>query len=158
MCVCVCVCVCVRACVRACVHACVRACMHACVHVCALMQVWVCVFGCCFVSANGLLADVCQCCCLLMFVCLPLSRHLPCKTWWIKNLNLTWLVNCHLNAFFFCFFVSEQVLCTPCTHAPNYRVILFEATYVGYRCLAITYYLFFGVFFQTDLDLLCALW
>ena len=26
---------------------------------------------------------------LLMFVCLPLSRHFPCcKTWWIKNLNL----------------------------------------------------------------------
>ena len=39
-------------------------------------------FGCCFVSANGLLVDVCQCCCLLMLVCLPLSRHFPCcKTW-----------------------------------------------------------------------------
>ena len=39
-------------------------------------------FGCCFVSANGLVVDVCQCCCLLMFVCLPLSRHFPCcKTW-----------------------------------------------------------------------------
>ena len=49
----------------------------------------VCAFGCCFVGANGLLVDVCQCCCLLMFVCLPLSRHFPCcKTWWIKNLNL----------------------------------------------------------------------
>ena len=45
--------------------------------VCAL----VCAFGCRFVSANGLLVDVCQCC-LLMFVCLPLSRHFPCcKTW-----------------------------------------------------------------------------
>ena len=31
-------------------------------------------FGCCFVSANGLLVDVCQCCCFLMFVCLPLSK------------------------------------------------------------------------------------
>ena len=75
MCVCVCVCVC--------------ACMRACVCACALVQVWVCAFGCCFVSANGLLVDVCQCCCLLMFVCLPLSRYFPCcKTWWIKNLNL----------------------------------------------------------------------
>ena len=56
---------------------------------CALMQVCVCAFGCCFASANGLLVDVCQCCCLLMIVCLPLSRHFPCcKTWWIKNLNL----------------------------------------------------------------------
>ena len=27
----------------------------------------VCAFGCCFVGANGLLVDVCQCCCLLMF-------------------------------------------------------------------------------------------
>ena len=52
-----------------CVHACMRA--HA-----------VCAFGCCFVSANGLLVDVCQYCCLLMFVCLLLSRHFPCcKTW-----------------------------------------------------------------------------
>ena len=78
MCVCVCVCVCVRARVRA------RAgvCMCVCAYVC------VCAFGCCFVSANGLLVNVCQCCCLLMFVCLPLSRHFPCcKTWWIKNLN-----------------------------------------------------------------------
>ena len=30
-----------------------------------------------FVSANGLLVGVCQCCCLLMFVCLLLSRHFP---------------------------------------------------------------------------------
>ena len=50
-------------------------------------QVCVCAFGCCFVGANGyipltMLVDVCQCCCLLMFVCLPLSRHFPCcKTW-----------------------------------------------------------------------------
>ena len=29
-----------------------------------------------------MLVDVCQCCCLLLFVCLPLSRHFPCcKTW-----------------------------------------------------------------------------
>ena len=69
---------------RVCVGACVRACVRACV----LVQVWVCAFGCCFGSANGLLVDVCQCCCLLMFVCLPLSRHFPCKTWWIKNPNL----------------------------------------------------------------------
>ena len=37
--------------------------------------------GCCFGGADGcilptMLVDVCQCCCLLMFVCLPLSRHL----------------------------------------------------------------------------------
>ena len=62
--------------------------------VCACMRVrscrCVCAFGCCFVSTNGLLVDVCQCCCLLMFVCLPLSRHFPCcKTWWTKNLNLS---------------------------------------------------------------------
>ena len=49
---------------------------------------------CCFVGANGcipltMLVDVYQCCCLLMFVCLPPSRHFPyCKTRWIKNLNL----------------------------------------------------------------------
>ena len=36
-----------------------------------------------------MLADVCQCCCLLMFICFPLLRHFPyCKTWWIKNPNL----------------------------------------------------------------------
>ena len=52
-----------------------------CVRACVLVQVCVCAFGCCFLSANGLLVDVCQCCCLLMFVCLPLSRHFPCKTW-----------------------------------------------------------------------------
>ena len=67
---------------RVCVCACTlgQVCVCACVRSCA--------FGCCFVSANGLLVDVCQCCCLLMFVCLPLSKHFPyCKTWWIKNLN-----------------------------------------------------------------------
>ena len=68
---------------------CVCVCMCACVHACALVLLWVCAFGCCFVTANGLLVDVCQCCCLLMFVWLPLSRHFPCcKTSWIKNLNL----------------------------------------------------------------------
>ena len=56
-----------------------------CLHV--LACVCICAFGCCFVGANGcipltMLVDVCQCCCLLMFVCLPLSRHFPCcKTW-----------------------------------------------------------------------------
>ena len=49
---------------------------------CMCAQVCACAFGCCFVGANGLLVDVCQCCCLLMFVCLPLSGHFPsCKTW-----------------------------------------------------------------------------
>ena len=83
----VCVCVCARSC--RCVY--VRARAGVCMCVC--MQVCVCAFGCCFVGANGwipltMLVDVCQCCCLLMFVCLPVSRHFPCKTWWIKNLNL----------------------------------------------------------------------
>ena len=74
------------------VCACVRA--HAGVCMCVCAQVCECAFRCCFVSANGLLVDVCQCCCLLMFVCLPLSRHFTCcKTWWIKNLNLN--LNCH---------------------------------------------------------------
>ena len=35
---------------------------------CMYEQVCVCVFGYCFVGANGLLVDVCQCRCLLMFV------------------------------------------------------------------------------------------
>ena len=34
---------------------------------------------------------------LLMFVCLPLSRHFPCcKTWWIKNLNLNLIMTKHM--------------------------------------------------------------
>ena len=79
-------------CVCVCVSACVRARAGVCLHV--LACVCICAFGCCFVGANGcipltMLVDVCQCCCLLMFVCLPLLRHFPCcKTWWIKNLNL----------------------------------------------------------------------
>ena len=62
---------------------CVRACVRACVCARVLVQVCVvCAFGCCFVSANGLLVDVCQRCSVFMFVCLPLSRHFPCcKTW-----------------------------------------------------------------------------
>ena len=73
------------ACACACVRACVRARAGVCMCVCA--QVCVCAFGCCFVGAKGcmpltMLVDVCHCCCLLMFVCLPLSRHFPCcKTW-----------------------------------------------------------------------------
>ena len=68
----------------ACVCVSVCACVHACagVYICMCAQVCVCAFGCYFVGANGLLVDVCRCCCLLMFVCLPLSRHFPCcKTW-----------------------------------------------------------------------------
>ena len=71
--VCVCACVCKRTCAGVCM--------------CACTQVCVCAFGCCFVGANGcipltMLVDVCQCCCLLMFVCVPLSRHFPCcRTW-----------------------------------------------------------------------------
>ena len=58
MCVCVCVCVCARG-ARACVSACVRACV---------------VSVCCFGGEDGcipliMLVAVCQCCCLLMFVC-----------------------------------------------------------------------------------------
>ena len=33
--------------------------LKVCVRSCALVQVCVCAFGCCFVSANGLLVDVC---------------------------------------------------------------------------------------------------
>ena len=80
----VCMCVCAQVCVCACACRCVYVRARRCV--CA--QVCVCAFGCCFAGANGLLADVCQCCCLLMFVCLPLLRHFPCcKTWSIKNLR-----------------------------------------------------------------------
>ena len=52
---------------------------------------WVCMR--CFSDVDGhipltILIGVWQCCCLLMFVCLLLLRHLPCcKTWWIMNLN-----------------------------------------------------------------------
>ena len=52
---------------------------------------WVCLR--CFSDVDGhipltILVGVWQCCCLLMFVCLLLLRHLPCcKTWWIMNLN-----------------------------------------------------------------------
>ena len=55
-----------------CVH------VHVCVQVCGL---------CCFGGADGcipvtMLVGVCQCCSLLMFVCLPLLGHFPCcKTW-----------------------------------------------------------------------------
>ena len=37
-----------------------RASVHTCVRACTLVQVCVCVFGYCFVSANGLLVDVCH--------------------------------------------------------------------------------------------------
>ena len=40
--------------------------------VCVRAHAGVSAFGCCFVSANELLVDICQYCCLLMFVCLPL--------------------------------------------------------------------------------------
>ena len=58
--VCVCVCVCVRA--HACVHVCM--CVHSCVYV------HLCVFGADRCIPLTLLVDVCQCRCLLMFVCL----------------------------------------------------------------------------------------
>ena len=65
--------------------ACLRARAGVCMCVCA--QVCACAFGCCFVGANEcmpltMLVDVCQCCCLLMFVCLTLSRHFPCCKIW----------------------------------------------------------------------------
>ena len=114
MCVCaqVCVCVCVRMCVYVRVHAgvcmcvcaqvcvCVRArrCVYVCVCAGVCMHAGVCAFGCCFAGANGLLVDVCQCCCLLMFVCLPLLRHFPCcKTWSIKNLRSASCIDCQEN-------------------------------------------------------------
>ena len=51
------------------------------------MHVYACGCGCCFVGVDGCIplimrVDVCQCCCLLMFVCLPHLRHFPCcKSW-----------------------------------------------------------------------------
>ena len=69
--------------------------MHVCTGVC--MCVWVLFCWCKWVYTFNyatMLVDVCQCCCLLMFGCLLLSRHFPCcKTCWIKNLNL----NSHRN-------------------------------------------------------------
>ena len=60
-----------------CTYAHARRCVY--VHVCVCAQVCGCGCGCCFGGADGcialtMLVDVCQCCCLLMFVCLPLSR------------------------------------------------------------------------------------
>ena len=66
--------VCARALVQVCVCACARRCVYVRLGVVLLVQ-----NGCIPLT---MLADVCQCCCLLMFVCLPLSRHFPCcKTW-----------------------------------------------------------------------------
>ena len=88
----------------------VRVCEHARVHIrmCACARRCGCGCGCCFGGVDGcipltMLVNVYQSCCLLMFVCLPLSRHLPCcKTWWIKNLNL--------NKIFFIFTQCHTVL------------------------------------------------
>ena len=83
---------------------------------CVCAQVCVCAFGCCFVGANGcipltMLVDVCQCCCLLMFVCLPLSRHFPCcKTWWIKNLNLNLKLSMLLSSSAFPFLITSHLI------------------------------------------------
>ena len=95
-----------------CVCARLRACT--CAHRCG------CGCGCCFGGADGcipltMLVNVCQSCCLLMFVCLPLSRHLPCcKTWWIKNLNL------NLNKIFFLLFYFHPMShCSGQCQQPN---------------------------------------
>ena len=58
-----------------------RTCRFVYVHVCVQVYGCVCVCVCCFGGADGcialtMLVDVCQCCCLLMFVCLPLSRDI----------------------------------------------------------------------------------
>ena len=64
---------------------CVCVCAQVCVCACVRVGVWM--WGACrFGGANGcipliMLVDVFQCCCLLMFVCLPLLRHFPYKTW-----------------------------------------------------------------------------
>ena len=52
--------------------------MHACSCRCVYVRerAGVCVFGCCFVGADGLLVDVCQCCCLLMFCMLTAFKTL----------------------------------------------------------------------------------
>ena len=77
----VCVCVCVR--VRACVRACVCVCVCVCAHVCerARACVWLCACVYCSGNADGcialtMLVDVCQCCRLLMFICLSLFETL----------------------------------------------------------------------------------
>ena len=80
---------------RVCVHVCARACIraHSCrcvyVRVRTGMCVWVLFCWCKWVAS--------WCMSVLLFVCLLLSRHFPCrKTWWIKNLNLNLIpyVNC----------------------------------------------------------------
>ena len=72
--------VCMCALVQVCVCACACRCVYVRLGVVLLVQMGV--------YLSTMLVDVCQCCCLLMFLCLPLSRRFPCKTWWIKNLNL----------------------------------------------------------------------
>ena len=62
-----------------CVHA--GVCVCVCVYVCVHVQVCVCVCVCCFVGVDGcrpltMLVDVCQCCRLLTFICLPFFETL----------------------------------------------------------------------------------
>ena len=49
--------------------------------------------------------------------------------YWQRYLIVTWLVP-HRKAV-----VSAHVLCIPYSHAPDYRVTLFDATYVGCMCV-----------------------
>ena len=53
------------------------------------------------------LADVCLCCCLLMFVCLPLSRHFPC----CKETLSLFLVNTKSESFFVVVFIPAVFIC-----------------------------------------------
>ena len=75
--VCLCICVCVCACVCVCVCVCVCAQLCVCVCVCVRARARERAGVCCFGDTVGcipltILADACQCCRLLMFVCLPL--------------------------------------------------------------------------------------
>ena len=69
---------------------CVRAQVCMCVHACRSMGVCVCVsfWWCGWVYTSNHARWCMSVLLFLMFVCLPLSRHFPCKIWWIKNLNL----------------------------------------------------------------------
>ena len=88
----------------------------------------------------------------------------PRRVWKESFLGIqNWLSGCYTagklpSQCFFLFLFSQSKFFVHHTPMHQITVILFEATYVGYRCLAITCYLYFCCCFQTDQDLLRALW
>ena len=79
----------ISVCVCAHVHTCGRVCM--CVYSCVHVHLYVVIADRCIPLT--MLVDVCQCCCLLINVCMltAFTRHFPCcKMWWIKNQNLNY--------------------------------------------------------------------